>query len=255
MPALAKGKCVAAFETCSHHTFGSYYSSSLEYLSRELASLFGSDAAKTKDPRVAGKMLEKLEHLVELLSSLFSLTKHNDSLAKKNVILQQLKFGSKFVEIFVGKAIPFFQVHFQHHEKAIISIIRDVNRKCAHQLHHIISHGKREKDSNLAKEAPKAKKVLESMIHKVKMLLKKNQCMTAMGKFQRSISTVPFHRSFRPCCIAQRPWSWPRRIWTGRKWTPRTIQTTTRRIRKARTNTILTNRLDPWVGLFLLIGS
>lgn len=180
MPALVKGKCVAAFETCSHHTFGSYYSSSLEYLSRELASLLGSDATKTKDPRVAGKILEKLERLIELLSTLFSLTKHNDSLAKKNVILQQLKFGSKFVEIFVGKAIPFFQVHFQHHEKAIISIIRDVNRRCAHQLHHIISHGKREKDSNLAKEAPKAKKVLESMIHKVKMLLKKNQCMTAM---------------------------------------------------------------------------
>ena len=43
-----------------------------------------------------------------------------------------------------------------------------------------MSHGKREKDAGLAKEAPRAKKVLETFIHKVKAMLKKNHCMTAL---------------------------------------------------------------------------
>lgn len=40
VPHLDKGKGVAAFPTCSHQTFGSYYSTVLEYLWKELVSLF-----------------------------------------------------------------------------------------------------------------------------------------------------------------------------------------------------------------------
>ena len=50
-------------------------------------------------------------------------------------------------------------------------------------MYHIIAHGKKEKDANLAKEAPRAKKALELFIHKVKAMLKKNRCMTAMCKY------------------------------------------------------------------------
>ena len=47
-------------------------------------------------------------------------------------------------------------------------------------MHHITSHGKRERDAGLAKEAPRAKKAQEMFVHKVKAMLKKNSCMTAM---------------------------------------------------------------------------
>merc|ERR1712194_298319 len=109
----------------------------------------------------------------------FALTKEHEALAKKSILLQQLKFGSRFMETFVLRAIPFFQVHFQHHEETILDIIR-LLQKWSQQLYHIISHGKREKDEILGKEAPRAKKALEMFIHKVKRMLKKNGCMTAM---------------------------------------------------------------------------
>ena len=59
-------------------------------------------------------------------------------------------------------------------------------------------HGKREKDANLVKEAPRAKKVLEIFIHKVKAMLKKNRCMTAMCKWTTFIIIVlPLMLCFR----------------------------------------------------------
>mmetsp|Transcript_131 Transcript_131/g.229 ORF Transcript_131/g.229 Transcript_131/m.229 type:complete len:329 (+) Transcript_131:1-987(+) len=179
VPHLGKGKGVAVFPTCSHQTFGNYYSTVLEYLWKELVNLFNSPLGKTKDPTAASKAMELMHKMIGLLQSLFGLTKDHEALAKKSIIFQQLKFGSRFIETFVLKAIPFFQVHFQHHEDTILDIIRLLQR-WSHQLYHIISHGKREKDANLTKEAPRAKKALEMFIHKVKAMLKKNRCMTAM---------------------------------------------------------------------------
>ncbi|KAL7552476.1 hypothetical protein ACHAWF_016165 [Thalassiosira exigua] len=178
VPHLDKGKGVPAFPTCSCQTFGIYFSTCLEYLSKELSSLFDSPGSM-KEPEAASRIIELMKEITGLLQALFDLTKHNDALAKKTILLQQLKFGSRFLETFVSKAIPFFQIHFQHSQDEILEIIR-LFQKWSRQLYHIISHGKREKDANLAKEAPRAKKALEMFIHKVKALLKKNRCMTAM---------------------------------------------------------------------------
>ncbi|KAL3790149.1 hypothetical protein HJC23_009586 [Cyclotella cryptica] len=145
----------------------------------ELASLFESSLGKTKDPSGAKKVLELLTELVSMMQSLFYLTRRNDVLAKKHPLLQQLKWGSRFIETFVSKAIPFFHVHFQDHQDSILIIIGDL-QKASRQLYHIIAYGKRVKDANLAKETPRTKKALELFIHKVKALLKKNRCLTAM---------------------------------------------------------------------------
>lgn len=176
VPYLDKGKGVATHPTCSAQTFGCFYSTTLEYLFQELTSLFDSPLLKIRDPATS---LDHLQEIIAMLDTLFGLTKDHESLAKTSILLHQLKFGSRFVESFVAKAIPFFQTHFQQHEDVILGIIRNV-QKWSCQLYHIISHGKREKDANLAKEAPRAKKALEMFIHKVKALLKKNGCMTAM---------------------------------------------------------------------------
>lgn len=178
VPFLDKGKSVTVFPTCSKVTFASFHSIILEYIGKELVKLFDSPLGKTKDPNSASAVLESVKEMIGLLQSIFDLTKEHD--AKKSILLHQLKFGSRFIETFVLKAMPFCQVHFQPHQESILDIIR-LLRKCSHRLHHIMSHGKREKDVGLAKEAPRAKKALEMFIHKVKIMLKKNCCMTAMG--------------------------------------------------------------------------
>ena len=61
-------------------------------------------------------------------------------------------------------------------------IIADTQSATKH-ISRIIAHGKRVKDANLAKETPRSKKILELFIHKVKALLKKNRCLSAMSKF------------------------------------------------------------------------
>lgn len=164
------------YPTCSSSSFGSYYTVVISYLWKELLKLFDCN---TKNPANAKKMFEKMAELINLLQSLFDLTKENECLAKKAILLQQLKLGSKFIEIFVAKAIPFFQIHFEQHKDTIFELIRLMQKNCR-QMYAIIAHGKREKDANLAKEGPRAKKSLELFIHKVKSLLKKNRCMTAM---------------------------------------------------------------------------
>jgi len=157
VPYLNKGNGVPIFPTCSHQTVGSYFSIVLEFLWKELATLFDSPLEKTKDHTVAATLMDVMQQMISLLQSLFALTKEHETLAKKSILLQQLKFGSRFIETFVLRALPFFQVHFQHHEETILRCIRHLH-SWSHQLYHIISHGKREKDENLGKEAPRAKK-------------------------------------------------------------------------------------------------
>jgi len=170
---------VDSFPTCCYQTFGCYYSIILQYLQRELLYLFDSSLGKARDRNAAAKTIDCVAQLANLLQTLFNLTRNNEILAKKAFLLQELKWGSRFLEIFVAKVIPFFHIHFQHHQENILDVIKLVQR-CVRQLYHIISHGKREKDANLAKEAPRAKKSLEMFIHKIKSLLKKNNCMSAM---------------------------------------------------------------------------
>jgi hypothetical protein len=203
---------VDLFQTCTSQTFGCYYSIILSFIQKELCTLFESSLGKTKDPSAAKRTLEYITELVSMLQSLFNLTRDNEALAKKHPLLQQLKWGTRFIETFVSKglssetvdfafsvyfqltnpalatllvvtskAIPFFHTHFQHHQNSILIIIQDTQR-ASRPLYNIISHGKRVKDANLAKETPRSKKALELFIHKVKALLKKNRCLTAMSK-------------------------------------------------------------------------
>ena len=94
---------VDLFQTCTSQTFGSYFSVVLQYIQKELSSLFNSSLGKTKDPAVAKRTLAYITSLIDKLQKLFDLIKDNEVLAKKQALLQQLKWGSRFVEIFVSK--------------------------------------------------------------------------------------------------------------------------------------------------------
>ena len=96
---------VDLFQTCTSQTFGCYYSVVLSYLHKELSALFESSLGKTKDPSSSKRTLEYIAELISMLQSLFGLTKENDALAKKHPLLQQLKWGSRFIETFVSKGM------------------------------------------------------------------------------------------------------------------------------------------------------
>jgi hypothetical protein len=186
---------VDLFQTCTSQTFNCYYSVVLLYLHKELSALFESSLGKTKDPTAAKRTLEYVHELVSMMKTLFVLTKSNQTLAKKNALLQQLKWGTRFIETLVSKALPFFHTHFQKHQQAILHIIME-SQDVFKQIYRIIAHGKRVKDSNLAKETPRSKKALELFTHKVKALLKKNRCLTAMCKCY-FMSTAPLTRTIK----------------------------------------------------------
>lgn len=101
---------VDLFQTCTSQTFGSYFSVVLQYIQKELSSLFDSSLGKTKDPAVAKRTLAYITSLIDKLQKLFDLIKDNEVLAKKQALLQQLKWGSRFVEIFVSKGACYSRV-------------------------------------------------------------------------------------------------------------------------------------------------
>ena len=176
---LEKSEAVHDFPTCSHQTLGYFHSTALRFMVLEIEELFSSPLGKTKDPTVAMGTLELVKRMTSLLQSMSAITKMHNT--KKFLILQHLKSGTRYLETFVLKAVPFFQVHFREHQESILDIIRCV-QTWSRGLYHIISHGKRKKEAMVAKEAPRANKALEMFIHMVKAMLKKNNCMTAMCK-------------------------------------------------------------------------
>lgn len=176
---LEKSEAVHDFSTCSPQTLGYFHSTALRFLVLEIEELFSSPLGNTKDPTVATGTLELLKRMTSLLQSMSAITNMHST--KKFLILQHLKLGTRYLETFVLKAVPFFQVHFREHQESILDIIRCV-QTWSRGLYHIISHGKRKKEAMVAKEAPRANKALEMFIHKVKAMLKKNNCMTAMCK-------------------------------------------------------------------------
>ena len=166
---------VEAYPTCCYTTFGFFFSSTLTFLPKELCLLFESSATSS-----SGSIIKVLDRLVIFLKILFDLTKDYDSLAKRPVLLNQLRTGTLFMEKFIQKAIPFLETHFEAHQHQILSCISNVQR-ITRQLNVISSHGKRVKDPLLSKEAPRVKKVCEVFIHKMKALMKKNGVLGAFG--------------------------------------------------------------------------
>jgi Fanconi anemia group D2 protein len=170
---------VEGFPTCCLQSFGSYYSAVFAFLPKELNNLFESSLVKSDTADSIEAAIELLCCLVTLFGDLCDLTKENPVLVRKPYLLSQLKGGTRFMEIFVARAVPYLQKHFQQHNGIVITIIKEV-QKSTRQLGRVIAHGKREKDANLAKETPRAKKILETFMHTVKRLFRKNRCMTAI---------------------------------------------------------------------------
>jgi len=171
---------VDAYPTCNYQSFGSFYAVALSFLPKELDFFFDSSFGDhAKSPESAIKLLDVVAHLIDLLDNSFTLIKENPIYVKKLNLLVQLRHGSKFLEVLVKRAVPLLQMNFREHEKRITNIIKQT-QCCTKQMHNVILYGKRNKDHNLLNETPRAKKVLETFIHKIKVLMKKNNCLGAL---------------------------------------------------------------------------
>jgi len=168
---------VGSYPTCISQSFGSLFAAVLNFLPKELAFVYDSSLAKSN--MTAEKTLDYTLRLLELLNTLFTLTKENPELAKRPFLLSQLRAGTTFLNIFNAKAVKYFETHFTDNESSVVEIIRLV-QTMTRQMSNVITHGKREKDANLIRETPRAKRVLETFLHKIKVLMSKNHCVTAM---------------------------------------------------------------------------
>ena len=171
---------VQTFPTLTSQSFLHYFSATLESLPRELDILFQPKFVDGAD--VSSKHLMSifsvLKSLVKSLLLLFEIVKNNPTLVKSQCLAAQLKVGVKFLNTFTTNAVPFLQIYFEGNEQIILDIIATL-QKSNRIVTTVVAYGRRKKDPALIKESPKAKKALESFIHKIKAMMKKNKCLSA----------------------------------------------------------------------------
>ena len=167
-----------SYPTCVNTTFGYFLSSSLSALSKELISLFQSPIAQSDN--CDQNRLEVLQTLVSYLNQMSGIIKRNPPLAKKNYLLTQVKGGSRFIDVFVKYALPFLGNMFDTYEEKVIKIINDT-QMATRELSFIIAHGKKTRDANLVKEAPKAKKIFEMFKHHLRSMMRENGVLDAFN--------------------------------------------------------------------------
>lgn len=170
---------VETFPTLTLQSFSCYFTIVLEGVSREVNILFDSMSGPN-GPKQVQAAFDVISLLVDIMGQCFDLTKDNPPLVKSAFLLTQLKSGTTFLRAFISKVIPYMQIQFEDgNEQRIIHIIKNL-QKSTRIMNNIIAHGRRVKDPNLIKESPKAKKQLETFIHKIKVMMKKNNCLSAM---------------------------------------------------------------------------
>lgn len=160
---------VHGFSTCSRSTFGPFFTCILSAITTEANRLFSHEQLKLLEPSF---ILDALSSLIGFMNQTFKLTKENSVLAKSTYLLMQLKCGTKFMEVVIKKGLPIIGSVFDDQQSAVLLILRDLQR-ITRQMMFIIQHGKITKDGNVVREGPKVRKVCETFIHKVKVVMKK----------------------------------------------------------------------------------
>lgn len=131
---------VSNFFTCCRLTFGSYFSSVLAAVPKEMMTLFQT-TGKSDGSILIRNRLAVVGKLIEFMKITFDLTKNNPPLAKSSNLLMQLKSGTKLIDIILKHAIPFCVKNFKGQEDCIVGIIEST-QTITKQMNFIVSHGK-----------------------------------------------------------------------------------------------------------------
>lgn len=91
------------------------------------------------------------------------------------ILTSALKYGSKFIDIFLSKVIPFISKIFKNYINEVTDILKTF-QKGTRQIQALCSHGKSTRNTSMISIAPKIKKNLELFIYKIKAITQENDC-------------------------------------------------------------------------------
>jgi len=118
--------------------------------------------------------LLRLETIVKVFEGLIELTKMKD---QKNILNVAMKQGKSFVDAFM-RCTPFLANHFKDRATEIRSVLRTL-QVSTRILQNLCAHAKVLKDPSLTNVVPGMRKVLETLIFKVKGILQANNALKA----------------------------------------------------------------------------
>jgi hypothetical protein len=119
--------------------------------------------------------LNQLIDIVDCFSHLTRIVKMYD---KRTVLKNLLKQGKLFLDTFVKKAMPLLNDNFKQYYDDVVDILK-VLQQSTRVFQSICNDSKIMKDLVLTTHVPQAKKILESLIFEVKIMLSNNECIGA----------------------------------------------------------------------------
>jgi len=178
------------YGTLNKHTMPSYY----KVLMTEVVTAFANTIQKQMNPERLnlalaieeemdgaqsenfGQFLLGLEEIVKVFQCLIELTKIK---AHRVMLSISLKQGKSFVDLFLS-TISLLATHFLEYKDHIRAILRTL-QSSTRILQNLCAHAKVQKDRSLTNIVPSLRKVLETLIFKVKGLLQANNVLNAFG--------------------------------------------------------------------------
>lgn len=143
------------------------------------------------DEKFVGDTLEVLETIrncVDLFHKLIDITKIKD---EKNILSISMKQGKIFVECFI-KISPFIGHHFKDQNALIRRILKSLQKGTRrmqvsfsnytfflNQRQTLCTHAKRSKDPLLSNLVPSVRKILETVLFKIKGIMEENSMLKA----------------------------------------------------------------------------
>eukprot|EP00002_Diphylleia_rotans_P012860 TRINITY_DN250_c0_g1_i9.p1 TRINITY_DN250_c0_g1~~TRINITY_DN250_c0_g1_i9.p1 ORF type:complete len:1709 (-),score=385.21 TRINITY_DN250_c0_g1_i9:107-5233(-) len=148
-----------------------YYRTAMEELAESAITL--NDSA---DPEIQNveEYLECLNEHALLFQALIVMTKTHD---QRPFLLVALKAGKPIIESFT-KSIGLISGYFRDNHRKILDVLKSTQAS-TRIIQAICAHGKVIRDVQMTTYIPSMKKVLESLIFKVKFVLKTNNCLGA----------------------------------------------------------------------------
>ncbi|GMI55919.1 hypothetical protein TeGR_g12680, partial [Tetraparma gracilis] len=160
---------VESLPTLTGQSVGLFFQECTNAIPAELVAIMGSDWAQ--NPACSGLVLDCVTALVGELGKIMALVKTEPSLVKPFTLRVAIAGGTKFVDSFVLLVLPFMAGKMAEFKEQIFATIRAL-QTCTRALNIMASHAKRERITEVVRETPRMKKILEAFIYKIKMLMK-----------------------------------------------------------------------------------
>jgi hypothetical protein len=119
--------------------------------------------------------IKRLNDIVECFTHLTQIVKIYD---KRTILKHLLKQGKLFLDTFVKKVMPILNINFKQHHEDIVGLLK-ILQQSTRIFQSVCNDSKIMKDLVLTSNVPQAKKILETLLFQVKIMLEDNSCLQA----------------------------------------------------------------------------